>query len=171
MKKSIIILISILCITMTIACNGKKDNRKEFIEVYDSDSNETSIEDEEDYSNDEQIIETTDEAVEDKSDDDDGLLSQGMYTFGGEGKSLTTGETVNLSEFEIGVEIYKDCIIVGGSRFDFVKTDEDWRLYSGTNLTGGEDIYYVDSDYNIKKISSSTFMGNTDWFETPVSKN
>lgn len=171
MKKSIIILISILCITMTIACNGKKDNRKEFIEVYDSDSNETSIENEEEYSYDEQPVEATDETVDIDTDEDDDLLSKGMYTIGGESKMLTTGETINLSEYETEVEIYKDCIIAGGLRYDFVKTEGFWRVYSGTNLGGGEDTYYVDSDYNIKLITSSTFMGRTDWFETPVSKN
>ncbi len=156
---------------MTIACNGKKDNRKEFIEVYDSDSNETSIEDEEEYSYDEQPVEATDETVDIDTDEDDDLLSKGMYTIGGESKMLTTGETINLSEYETEVEIYKDCIIAGGLRYDFVKTEGFWRVYSGTNLGGGEDTYYVDSDYNIKLITSSTFMGRTDWFETPVSKN
>lgn len=156
---------------MTIACNGKKDNRKEFIEVYDSDSNETSIEDEEEYSYDEQPVEATDETVDIDTDEDDDLLSKGMYTIGGESKMLTTGETINLSEYETEVEIYKDCIIAGGLRYDFVKTEGLWRVYSGTNLGGGEDTYYVDSDYNIKLITSSTFMGRTDWFETPVSKN
>lgn len=156
---------------MTIACNGKKDNRKEFIEVYDSDSNETSIEDEEEYSYDEQPVEATDETVDIDTDEDDDLLSKGMYTIGGESKMLTTGETINLSEYETEIEIYKDCIIAGGLRYDFVKTEGFWRVYSGTNLGGGEDTYYVDSDYNIKLITSSTFMGRTDWFETPVSKN
>ena len=156
---------------MTIACNGKKDNRKEFIEVYDSDSNETSIEDEEEYSYDEQPVEATDETVDIDTDEDDDLLSKGMYTIGGESKMLTTGETINLSEYETEVEIYKECIIAGGLRYDFVKTEGFWRVYSGTNLGGGEDTYYVDSDYNIKLITSSTFMGRTDWFETPVSKN
>ena len=156
---------------MTIACNGKKDNRKEFIEVYDSDSNETSIEDEEEYSYDEQPVEATDETVDIDTDEDDDLLSKGMYTIGGESKMLTTGETINLSEYETEVEIYKDCIIAGGLRYDFVKTEGFWRVYSGTNLGGGEDTYYVDSDYNIKLITSSTFMGRTDWFETPVPKN
>lgn len=156
---------------MTIACNGKKDNRKEFIEVYDSDSNETSIEDEEEYSYDEQPVEATDETVDIDTDEDDDLLSKGMYTIGGESKMLTTGETINLSEYETEIEIYKDCIIAGGLRYDFVKTEGFWRVYSGTNFGGGEDTYYVDSDYNIKLITSSTFMGRTDWFETPVSKN
>ena len=124
---------------MTIACNGKKDNRKEFIEVYDSDSNETSIEDEEEYSYDEQPVEATDETVDIDTDEDDDLLSKGMYTIGGESKMLTTGETINLSEYETEVEIYKDCIIAGGLRYDFVKTEGFWRVYSGTNLGGGED--------------------------------
>ena len=171
MKNTIIILISILCITMTTSCNSKKNKRQELIEEYDSAPDKTNIENEEEYSYDEQPVETTDEDVDIDTDEDDDLLSKGMYTSGGESKMLTTGETINLSEYEIEVEIYKDCIMAGGLRYDFVKTEGFWRVYSGTNLGGGEDTYYVDSDYNIKLITSSTFMGRTDWFETPVSKN
>lgn len=105
------------------------------------------------------------------SSNSDGLLYSGIYTQSSQGRSLSTGRYTQAigGDFTMEVKIYKDYILVLGSRYDFDRTSGARRVYSGPAF-GGKYEYFVDSNYNMYLVMTQSNMFGTDSFHYDMSK-
>lgn len=104
------------------------------------------------------------------------LLYKGLYTISSQGRSQTTGGYTGIagSDMETEIEIYDDHIMVGTTECTFSKVSGGERAYSsrGWGINGWHtySTYYVDSNYNIRRVDTSSSQFGTDWFEYEVAK-
>lgn len=105
-----------------------------------------------------------------------GLRYKGLYTVSSQGRSQTTGGYTGVPgpDFEEEIEIYDDYIMVMSTKYDFDKQSGNERVYSSPVSsfmgTSSYDTYYVDKNYNIRKVSTFNSQFGTDWFEYVVVK-
>lgn len=104
------------------------------------------------------------------------LLYKGLYTISSQGRSLTTGGYTGIAgpDMETEIEIYDDHIMVGTTECTFSKVSGGERAFSsrGWGINGWHtySTYYVDSNYNIRRVDTSSSQFGTDWFEYEVAK-
>ena len=106
---------------------------------------------------------------------DDGLLYSGMYTVSGQGRDNATGQmTSDIGDMTYEVKIYEDCITFDGMSYKFHKMSGSTRVYEGMGMSFGygssQDYYYVDSNFNMKKVSEMSSGYGTSFVTYPISK-
>lgn len=108
------------------------------------------------------------------------LLARGIYTESSQGYCMATGQYTGYlgSDFTVDVEFYEDYIKVLGTEYYYKGDSNGWKKYVGGtmsfNNSSSVTAYYVDKNYNMRKIMTSTmsFMGQTNTmdFSYTVSK-
>ncbi|MGI6219679.1 MAG: tetratricopeptide repeat protein, partial [Bacteroidaceae bacterium] len=84
------------------------------------------------------------------------LLARGRYTIG-EGFEMFSGQSIGPAlGITIEVEFYDDYIIAWGTKCSYEKTQNGWKVYSGSGW-GGSVRYYVDSNYNMKQEQTGAY--------------
>ena len=105
-----------------------------------------------------------------------GLRYKGLYTISSQGRSQTTGGYTGYagSDFTTEIQIYDDYILVGTEKCKFDKMQGKERVYisSGWSFGGNSTYsrYYVDTNYNIRKVDTFNGQFGSDWFEYEVAK-
>lgn len=111
-----------------------------------------------------------------RSNSSSDLRYKGLYTISSQGRSQTYGGYTGIagSDLETEIEIYDDYIMVGTTKCTFDKVSGGERAYSskgwGVNGWHTYSTYYVDSNYNIRRVDTSSGQFGTDWFEYEVAK-
>ena len=104
------------------------------------------------------------------------LRYKGLYTISSQGRSQTTGGYTGYygSDYITEIQIYDDYILVGTEKCEFDKVQGSERVYSNSGFSfGGNSTYsryYVDPNYNIRKVDTFNDQFGSDWFEYEVAK-
>lgn len=108
--------------------------------------------------------------------DNQELRYKGIYTISSQGREQSTGGYTGVAgpDFETEIEIYDDYITVSGTKCRFSRISKGERVYNATGLSYGnfsnQDSYYVDGNYNIRKVSSLSGPYGVNFFEYNVAK-
>lgn len=108
------------------------------------------------------------------SNTDPGLKYAGTYTESPQGYHEEAGRYTDGigGGFEKDVKIYDDKLIVMGTECPFLRTSGSWRIYKDPIILSGESFYYVDENFNMKKVQRvpNPFGGGTDTFTYSMEK-
>ena len=108
------------------------------------------------------------------SNTDPGLKYAGTYTESPQGYHEEAGRYTDGigGGFEKDVKIYDDKLIVFGTECPFLRTSGSWRIYKDPIILSGESFYYVDENFNMKKVQRvpNPFGGGTDTFTYSMQK-
>ena len=104
------------------------------------------------------------------------LRYKGIYTISSQGRSQTYGGYTGVAgpDIETVIEIYDDYIMIGTEKCKFNKVQGGEKVYvsSGWGFGGSNTYssYYVNSNYNIRRVDTFSNQFGTDWFEYEVVK-
>ena len=111
-----------------------------------------------------------------ETDNNNGLLYKGIYTISGQARSQTTGGYTGIAAQDLvtEIEIYNDSIIVGFEKCKYSRSTNTERVYESSDFgwygNTSYNSYYVDENFNIRKVNTFSTQFGTEWFEYQVSK-
>lgn len=95
------------------------------------------------------------------------ILYSGLYNQNSQGYNISTGLYTGIPgpDFEVRVEVYRDSIIVLGTRYEYEGTSGQWKMYSLDNGDfWGKYVYFIDQNNNMKLhvIRRNIYTGETE---------